>query len=125
MPCSPNAAASTSMDASVDEMPVLVDHAARATIGKRSGSLLLSTAGKGAAGSGWFNYDLVIVGHGAALHAVDMVGSAHCCSAGLLCVIYGGLYCHRRDLAHIDRETVAPPLEACSYILFKSRLKSR
>ncbi|XP_066367467.1 uncharacterized protein [Miscanthus floridulus] len=62
-PCSSNAAASTSMDASVDEMPVLVDHDARATIGKRFGSLLLSTAGKGAAGSGGFDYDLVIIGH--------------------------------------------------------------
>ena len=92
-PCLPNAAASTSMDASVDEMPVLVDHAARSTIGKMSGSLLLSTAGKGVAGSGGFDYDLMIISHGATLHAVDMVGSAHCYSAGLLYVIYGGLYC--------------------------------
>lgn len=41
-----------------------------------------ATAGNGAAGSGGFDYDLVIIGagvggHGAALHAVEKVSSAH------------------------------------------------
>jgi len=51
-----------------------------------------ATAGNGAAGSGGFDYDLVIIGagvggHGAALHAVEKVSYAH----AALQVLLGGV----------------------------------
>lgn len=56
-----------------------------------------ATAGNGAAGSGGFDYDLVIIGagvggHGAALHAVEKVGSAHAVLQGsLVCNVWAAL----------------------------------
>jgi dihydrolipoamide dehydrogenase len=60
-------------------------HSPRSTpqlVAARRSVVAAATAGNGAAASGGFDYDLVIIGagvggHGAALHAVEKVGSAH------------------------------------------------
>jgi dihydrolipoamide dehydrogenase len=53
----------------------------RHLVAARRSVVVAATAGNGAAASGTFDYDLVIIGagvggHGAALHAVEKVGSA-------------------------------------------------